>query len=203
MCLTKRKRRRELGLCQESREKRGEAMVRARRREGVEFENSYNIDPSCNVLNKRVVMRVTSDYKRIASLRAWATCIVYNCSSEFRTATRCRGWWLIWVADITFTVTRTSCSGVETVSKTLSIQIDLPALLIFMDEIDAIGGRRFSEGTSADREIHRTLMELLNQLGKEVKMIMATNRPDVLDPDPLRPGRLGYSFIFKLVVVKF
>ena len=50
-----------------------------------------------------------------------------------------------------------------------------------MDEIDAIGGRRFSEGTSADREIQRTLMELLNQmdgfdvLGK-VKMIMATNR---------------------------
>lgn len=49
------------------------------------------------------------------------------------------------------------------------------------DEIDAIGGRRFSEGTSADREIQRTLMELLNQLdgfdvlGK-VKMIMATNR---------------------------
>jgi 26S proteasome regulatory subunit T4 len=54
--------------------------------------------------------------------------------------------------------------------------------VIFMDEIDAIGGRRFSEGTSADREIQRTLMELLNQmdgfdqLGK-VKVIMATNRP--------------------------
>jgi len=55
--------------------------------------------------------------------------------------------------------------------------------------------KRFSEGTSADREIQRTLMELLNQmdgfdtLGK-VKMIMATNRPDVLDPALLRPGRL-------------
>eukprot|EP01098_Paradermamoeba_levis_P006824 TRINITY_DN283_c0_g1_i3.p1 TRINITY_DN283_c0_g1~~TRINITY_DN283_c0_g1_i3.p1 ORF type:complete len:391 (-),score=125.53 TRINITY_DN283_c0_g1_i3:109-1281(-) len=67
--------------------------------------------------------------------------------------------------------------------------------VIFMDEIDAIGGRRFSEGTSADREIQRTLMELLNQmdgfdtLGK-VKIIMATNRPDVLDPALLRPGRL-------------
>ncbi|VDO76948.1 unnamed protein product [Heligmosomoides polygyrus] len=36
--------------------------------------------------------------------------------------------------------------------------------IVFMDEIDAIGGRRFSEGTSADREIQRTLMELLNQL---------------------------------------
>jgi len=67
--------------------------------------------------------------------------------------------------------------------------------IIFMDEIDAIGGRRFSEGTSADREIQRTLMELLNQLdgfdalGK-VKMICATNRPDVLDPALMRPGRL-------------
>jgi 26S proteasome regulatory subunit T4 len=86
--------------------------------------------------------------------------------------------------------------------------------VIFMDEIDAIGGRRFSEGSSADREIQRTLMEvclkctrvpglpidyffvqLLNQmdgfdsLGK-TKLIMATNRPDTLDPALLRPGRL-------------
>ncbi len=35
---------------------------------------------------------------------------------------------------------------------------------VFMDEIDAIGGKRFSEGSSADREIQRTLMELLNQM---------------------------------------
>uniref|UniRef100_A0A8C7MTI0 Proteasome 26S subunit, ATPase 6 n=1 Tax=Oncorhynchus kisutch TaxID=8019 RepID=A0A8C7MTI0_ONCKI len=67
--------------------------------------------------------------------------------------------------------------------------------IIFMDEIDAIGGRRFSEGTSADREIQRTLMELLNQMDgfdtlHRVKMIMATNRPDTLDPALLRPGRL-------------
>lgn len=67
--------------------------------------------------------------------------------------------------------------------------------VIFMDEVDAIGGSRFSEGTSADREIQRTLMELLNQLdGFEslgaVKIVMATNRPDILDPALLRPGRL-------------
>jgi 26S proteasome regulatory subunit T4 len=42
--------------------------------------------------------------------------------------------------------------------------LSLKPCIIFMDEIDAIGGRRFSEGTSADREIQRTLMELLNQL---------------------------------------
>lgn len=67
--------------------------------------------------------------------------------------------------------------------------------VIFMDEIDAIGGRRFSEGSAADREIQRTLMELLAQLDGfddlgQVKMVMATNRPDVLDPALLRPGRL-------------
>ena len=64
--------------------------------------------------------------------------------------------------------------------------------VIFMDEIDAIGGKRFSEGTSADREIQRTLMELLNQMdGFEalgsVKVVMATNRPDILDPALMRP----------------
>ena len=67
--------------------------------------------------------------------------------------------------------------------------------IIFMDEIDAIGGRRFSEGSSADREIQRTLMELLNQMDGfdhlgQTKLIMATNRPDTLDPALLRPGRL-------------
>jgi 26S proteasome regulatory subunit T4 len=66
--------------------------------------------------------------------------------------------------------------------------------IIFIDEVDAIGGKRI-EGSSSDREVQRTLMELLNQLdgfdrlGK-VKIIMATNRPDTLDPALLRPGRL-------------
>ncbi|TIB73792.1 26S proteasome subunit P45 [Wallemia mellicola] len=75
--------------------------------------------------------------------------------------------------------------------------------IIFMDEIDAIGGRRFSEGTSADREIQRTLMELLNQLdgfdhlGK-TKVIMATNRPDTLDPALMRPGRLDRKIFIPL-----
>jgi len=67
--------------------------------------------------------------------------------------------------------------------------------VVFMDEIDAIGGKRSNEGSSADREVQRTLMELLSQLdgfdsSGQVKVVMATNRPDVLDPALLRPGRL-------------
>lgn len=67
--------------------------------------------------------------------------------------------------------------------------------IIFLDEIDAIGGKRSSNSSSADREVQRTLLELLNQLDgfshlDNVKVIMATNRPDILDPALLRPGRL-------------
>jgi ATP-dependent 26S proteasome regulatory subunit len=65
----------------------------------------------------------------------------------------------------------------------------------FATHLSSAGGKRYSEGTSADREIQRTLMELLSQLdGFEalgaVKIVMATNRPDILDPALLRPGRL-------------
>ncbi|KFD67494.1 hypothetical protein M514_20335 [Trichuris suis] len=67
--------------------------------------------------------------------------------------------------------------------------------IIFIDEIDAIGSKRRSHGNSADREIQRTMLELLHQMDgfnslQKVKVIMATNRPDALDPALLRPGRL-------------
>lgn len=67
--------------------------------------------------------------------------------------------------------------------------------IIFIDEIDAIGAKRMGDGQHNDRETQRTLMELLAQMDgfsstAQVKVIMATNRPDVLDPALLRPGRL-------------
>ncbi len=67
--------------------------------------------------------------------------------------------------------------------------------IIFIDEIDAIGGKRGGDEKAGGREVQRTMLELLNQLDGfdstlQVKVIAATNRPDVLDPALLRSGRL-------------
>ena len=66
--------------------------------------------------------------------------------------------------------------------------------IVFIDEIDAIGARRLDSTTSGDREVQRTLMQLLAELDgfeqlDDVKIIAATNRPDILDDALLRPGR--------------
>jgi proteasome regulatory subunit len=66
--------------------------------------------------------------------------------------------------------------------------------IIFLDEIDAIGAKRLDGSTSGDREVQRTLMQLLAELDgfdqlDDVKIIAATNRPDILDDALLRPGR--------------
>jgi 26S proteasome regulatory subunit T3 len=73
--------------------------------------------------------------------------------------------------------------------------------IIFIDEIDAIGTKRFDSQTGADREVQRILLELLNQMDGfdqtvNVKVIMATNRADTLDPALLRPGRLDRKIEF-------
>jgi len=66
--------------------------------------------------------------------------------------------------------------------------------IVFIDELDSVGAKRLEMATSGDREVQRTLMQLLaeldgfNPLG-EVKIIGATNRPDILDEALLRPGR--------------
>ena len=67
--------------------------------------------------------------------------------------------------------------------------------IIFIDELDAIGTKRFGGDQSGDREVQRTILELLSQLdgfgsNDMIKVIAATNRPDVLDPALLRSGRL-------------
>ena len=66
--------------------------------------------------------------------------------------------------------------------------------IVFIDEIDAIGAKRLDTATSGDREVQRTLMQLLAELDgfdalDDVKLISATNRPDILDEALLRPGR--------------
>ena len=66
--------------------------------------------------------------------------------------------------------------------------------IIFIDEIDAIAAKRLQGSTSGDREVQRTLMQLLAEMdGFEsrgnVGIIAATNRPDILDPALIRPGR--------------
>lgn len=73
--------------------------------------------------------------------------------------------------------------------------------IIFIDEIDAIATKRFDAQTGADREVQRILLELLNQMdgfdqAVNVKVIMATNRADTLDPALLRPGRLDRKIEF-------
>ncbi|CDI84262.1 26S proteasome AAA-ATPase subunit RPT1, putative [Eimeria acervulina] len=79
------------------------------------------------------------------------------------------------------------------------------ACILFIDEIDAIGGSRGgdADGGHGDHEVQRTMLEIVNQLdGFEargnVKVLMATNRPDTLDPALLRPGRLDRKIEFGL-----
>ncbi|KAL2897776.1 26S proteasome regulatory subunit 8-like protein A [Bienertia sinuspersici] len=74
--------------------------------------------------------------------------------------------------------------------------------IIFMDEIDSIGSARMESGSgNGDSEVQRTMLELLNQLdgfeaSKKIKVLMATNRIDILDPALLRPGRIDRKIEF-------
>merc|ERR1712130_588615 len=73
--------------------------------------------------------------------------------------------------------------------------------IIFMDEIDSIGGTRIDNHKGGDSEVQRTMLELLNQLdgfepSQNIKVLMATNRIDILDPALLRPGRIDRKIEF-------
>ena len=78
-----------------------------------------------------------------------------------------------------------------------------PQPSFFIDELDAIGTKRFDSDKNGDREVQRTMLELLNQLDgfstdDKVKVIAATNRVDTLDPALLRSGRLDRKIEFPL-----
>merc|ERR1712020_772239 len=74
---------------------------------------------------------------------------------------------------------------------------------VFIDEIDAVATKRYDTTSGGEKEIQRTMLELLNQLDGfddrgDVKVIMATNRIESLDPALLRPGRIDRKIEFPL-----
>merc|ERR1712223_828768 len=75
--------------------------------------------------------------------------------------------------------------------------------IIFIDEIDAVGTKRYDSNSGGEREIQRTMLELLNELDgfdarADTKVIMATNRIETLDPALIRPGRIDRKIEFPL-----
>merc|ERR1711871_791963 len=79
--------------------------------------------------------------------------------------------------------------------------------IVFIDEIDAVGTKRYDSQSGGTREIQRTMLELLNQLDGfdergDVKVIMATNKIESLDPALIRPGRIDRKIEFPLPDVK-
>merc|ERR1712227_966621 len=79
--------------------------------------------------------------------------------------------------------------------------------IVFIDEIDAIGTKRYDSTSGGEREVQRTMLELLNQLDGfddrgDVKVIMATNKIESLDPALIRPGRIDRKIEFPLPDIK-
>ncbi|WP_203219032.1 proteasome-activating nucleotidase [Geoglobus acetivorans] len=84
--------------------------------------------------------------------------------------------------------------GARLVREVFDLAREKAPTILFIDEIDAIAARRTNSDTSGDREVQRTLMQLLAEMDGfdprgDVKIIGATNRIDILDPAILRPGR--------------
>jgi proteasome regulatory subunit len=105
--------------------------------------------------------------------------------------------------------------GARLVRELFQLAREKAPTIIFIDEVDSIGAKRLEVATSGDREVQRTLMQLLAEMDgfeplSNVKIIAATNRPDILDDALLRPGRFdriievpvptfqGRSDIFKI-----
>ncbi|PHZ17800.1 26S proteasome subunit P45 [Rhizopus microsporus ATCC 52813] len=93
--------------------------------------------------------------------------------------------------------------GAKLVRDAFELAKEKSPAIIFIDELDAIGTKRFDSEKSGDREVQRTMLELLNQLDgfssdDRIKVIAATNRIDILDPALLRSGRLDRKIEFPL-----
>ncbi|CAI2369036.1 unnamed protein product [Moneuplotes crassus] len=93
--------------------------------------------------------------------------------------------------------------GARMVRELFTMARSKKACIIFFDEVDAVGGARHDDGEGGDNEVQRTMLEIVNQLDGfdargNVKVLMATNRPDTLDPALLRPGRLDRKIEFGL-----
>ncbi|KAI8821454.1 P-loop containing nucleoside triphosphate hydrolase protein [Fimicolochytrium jonesii] len=93
--------------------------------------------------------------------------------------------------------------GAKLVRDAFDLAKEKSPAIIFIDEIDAVGTKRFDSEKSGDREVQRTMLELLNQLDgfssdQSIKVIAATNRIDILDPALLRSGRLDRKIEFPL-----
>ncbi|PHT40365.1 hypothetical protein CQW23_19219 [Capsicum baccatum] len=91
--------------------------------------------------------------------------------------------------------------GAKLVRDAFQLAKEKSPCIIFIDEIDAIGTKRFDSEVSGDREVQRTMLELLNQLDgfssdDRIKVIAATNRADILDPALMRSGRLDRKIEF-------
>eukprot|EP01087_Luapelamoeba_hula_P019738 TRINITY_DN658_c0_g1_i1.p1 TRINITY_DN658_c0_g1~~TRINITY_DN658_c0_g1_i1.p1 ORF type:complete len:444 (+),score=95.08 TRINITY_DN658_c0_g1_i1:22-1353(+) len=97
--------------------------------------------------------------------------------------------------------------GPKLVRELFRVADELSPSIVFIDEVDAVGTKRYDSTSGGEREIQRTMLELLNQLDGfdargDVKVIMATNRIETLDPALIRPGRIDRKIEFPLPDIK-
>ena len=97
--------------------------------------------------------------------------------------------------------------GPKLVRELFRVADDLSPSIVFIDEVDAVGSKRHESSSGGTREIQRTMLELLNQLDGfdergDVKVIMATNKIESLDPALIRPGRIDRKIEFPLPDIK-
>ena len=92
--------------------------------------------------------------------------------------------------------------GPRLVRQLFQVAAENAPAIVFIDEIDAIGTKRYESTSGGEREIQRTMLELLNQLDGfddrgDIKVVMATNKIETLDPALLRPGRVDRKILFE------